>query len=187
MFPSGSDILRSERLKPGPALRDWPILLRWANFMMDLQNSVGTQLHFVAVGPSSRSCWRPLISSTRSQAGSFHLCLPGLLPAPLSLVSSQFRPMLSTGFFLPNWQHWRGGYKQVNWHNLRSYWNLPESILGRFYRWPVSASSASLDATPARGWHSPSDQCLVDTSSSSWCRRSAATNRLSRSRGFERR
>ncbi|MEP6911348.1 MAG: hypothetical protein ABI923_01255 [bacterium] len=117
------------------AIETWPafgigvIPPRWANFMMGFALLWVMQLHL---------SWVVLIPFLLA---SFYFQYQATGRNALPLLAWLAAGAAISGFFLiPTYIKYgfvsgmgsTGDVVQVNWHNLRSYWNLPESILGRF-------------------------------------------------------
>ena len=112
-----------------PALRIGVIPPRWANFMMGFALLWVMQLHL---------SWVVLIPFLLA---SFYLQYQATGRNALPLLAWLAAGAAFSGIFLiPTYIKYgfvsgmgsTGEAVQVNWHNFRSYWNLPESILGRF-------------------------------------------------------
>lgn len=112
-----------------PSLSKGVIPRRWANFMMGFALLWVMQFHL---------SWVVLVPFLLA---SFYFQFRTLGPNTLSsLAWFACGAIISGSFLIPTYVKYgfvsgmgsTGEVVEVNWNNLRSYWNLPESILGRF-------------------------------------------------------
>ena len=112
-----------------PSLSKGVIPRRWANFMMGSALFWVMQLHLswvILIPFLLASFYFQYQALGRNFLPSFAWFVFGAI-IPGSLLISTY---IKYGFF--SGMGSTGEVVQVNWNNLRSYWNLPESILGRF-------------------------------------------------------
>jgi hypothetical protein len=112
-----------------PALSIGVIPHRWANFMMGFALLWVMQFHLswvVFIPFLLASCYYQWRASKRNALIALAWFVSGAIIPGSFLIPTYMKYGLFSGAGST------GGVVQFNWNNLRSYWNLPESVLGRF-------------------------------------------------------